>query len=133
MTATGDFHHARPGAALAHRLRRLGKQQVRIRAAQAQDRNVDRVVLRPQIDILLTVVIGGMEAIDGAVIGSIVLVMAEYHPPNALCAISSAVSGAPLLPALFHPDRWLLWLGILFVLIVKFLPEGMAGRPSESQ
>ena len=29
---------------------------------------------------------------------------------------------------LFHPDRWLLWLGVLFVLSVYFFPFGIVGR-----
>jgi len=33
----------------------------------------------------------------------------------------------PLLPALFHPDRWLLWLGLAFVLAVYFAPTGIVG------
>jgi len=32
------------------------------------------------------------------------------------------------LPALFSSDRWLLWLGILFVLSVYFFPAGIVGR-----
>ena len=28
---------------------------------------------------------------------------------------------------LFHPDRWLLWLGLMFVLVVYFAPAGLAG------
>ena len=80
------------------------------------------------IDILLMIVIGGMGTLYGAIIGSIVVVLAEYYLQNALDAMSGAISGTPLLSALFHPDRWLLWLGILFVLIVTFLPQGIVGR-----
>jgi branched-chain amino acid transport system permease protein len=38
-----------------------------------------------------------------------------------------ALAGVPILPALVHPDRWLLWLGTLFVLIVYFFPAGIVG------
>jgi hypothetical protein len=34
----------------------------------------------------------------------------------------------PLLPALLSPDRWLLWLGILFILSVYFFPTGIVGK-----
>ena len=34
----------------------------------------------------------------------------------------------PLLAALFSPDRWLLWLGVLFVLSVYYFPTGVVGR-----
>ena len=41
----------------------------------------------------------------------------------------------PLLPALFHPDRWLLWLGLAFVLAVYFAPLGIVGalKPAEGK
>lgn len=80
------------------------------------------------IDILLMVVIGGMGTLYGAVIGAIVVVLAEYYLQNALGAMSDSLSGVPVISALFHPDRWLLWLGIIFVLIVTFLPQGIVGR-----
>ncbi|MDR3421466.1 MAG: branched-chain amino acid ABC transporter permease [Xanthobacteraceae bacterium] len=80
------------------------------------------------IDILLMVVIGGMGSLYGAVVGSIVVVVAQYYLQNLLGMISGAFIGMPFLAALFHPDRWLLWLGILFVLIVTFLPQGIVGR-----
>jgi branched-chain amino acid transport system permease protein len=46
-----------------------------------------------------------------------------------MAALSQAAAGArlPLLPALFHPDRWLLWLGLAFVLAVYFAPLGIVG------
>jgi branched-chain amino acid transport system permease protein len=86
------------------------------------------VTLSLMIDILLMVVIGGMGSLYGAVIGSIVVVVAQYYLQNLLGMISGALVGTPFLAALFHPDRWLLWLGILFVLIVSFLPQGIVGR-----
>ena len=80
------------------------------------------------IDILLMVVIGGMGSLYGAVVGGIVVVLAQYYLQNVLSMISGELIGMPLMSGLFHPDRWLLWLGILFVLIVSFLPLGIVGQ-----
>jgi branched-chain amino acid transport system permease protein len=80
------------------------------------------------VDILLMVVIGGMGTLYGPALGAVVLVMAEYYLQPAMTAISGALAGWPVLPAIFHPDRWLLWLGVLFVLIVYFFPAGIVGR-----
>jgi len=38
------------------------------------------------------------------------------------------VEGAPVLAAVLTPDRWLLWLGVLFVLSVYYFPTGVVGR-----
>ncbi len=40
---------------------------------------------------------------------------------------AKATAALPLLPNLLHPDRWLLWLGVLFVLSVYFFPTGIVG------
>jgi branched-chain amino acid transport system permease protein len=80
------------------------------------------------LDILLMVVIGGMGTMYGALLGAIIVVMAEYYLQNLLGLLSRLCVDVPVLAALFQPDRWLLWLGILFVLIVKFFPEGIVGR-----
>jgi branched-chain amino acid transport system permease protein len=80
------------------------------------------------IDILLMIVIGGMGTLYGAVVGSILVVLAEYYLQNALNAMSGVTSSMPFLSAMLHPDRWLLWLGIIFVLIVTFVPQGIVGR-----
>ncbi len=80
------------------------------------------------VDILLMVVIGGMGTLYGSAIGAVVIVVAQYYLQSLLGGIEGAVSGVPVLSALFHPDRWLLWLGILFVLIVYFFPAGIVGR-----
>jgi branched-chain amino acid transport system permease protein len=80
------------------------------------------------VDILLMVVIGGMGTMYGAVIGATLFVIAQNYLQDAMKAISDASQGLPLLPALFHPDRWLLWLGVLFVLSVYYFPTGIVGR-----
>ena len=41
---------------------------------------------------------------------------------------SDGRSGVPVLSALLSPDRWLLWLGMLFVLSVYYFPTGVVGR-----
>ncbi|QPM88833.1 branched-chain amino acid ABC transporter permease [Pseudooceanicola algae] len=79
------------------------------------------------IDILLMVVIGGMGTMLGPVIGAVLLVVAQYYLRDLMGAAAEAVSALPLLPDLLNPDRWLLWLGILFILLVYFFPRGIAG------
>jgi branched-chain amino acid transport system permease protein len=80
------------------------------------------------IDILLMVVIGGMGTMYGAVIGATIFVVAQNYLQEAMKAFSGAMKGVPLLPDLFHPDRWLLWLGVLFVLSVYYFPHGIVGQ-----
>jgi branched-chain amino acid transport system permease protein len=80
------------------------------------------------IDILLMVVIGGMGTMYGAVIGATIFVVAQNYLQEAMKAFSESMKGVPLLPDLFHPDRWLLWLGVLFVLSVYYFPHGIVGQ-----
>jgi branched-chain amino acid transport system permease protein len=85
------------------------------------------------LNILLMVVIGGMGTLYGAVVGAILVVLAQYYLKSALAAVSDPLSGIPLVSALLAPDRWLLWLGIIFILIVTFLPQGIVGRLRRKQ
>ncbi|MDC8757180.1 branched-chain amino acid ABC transporter permease [Janthinobacterium fluminis] len=80
------------------------------------------------IDILLMVVIGGMGSMYGAALGAAVFVIAQNYLQDGMKLLSGALEGAPLLASLFHPDRWLLWLGVLFILSVYFFPSGIVGR-----
>jgi branched-chain amino acid transport system permease protein len=80
------------------------------------------------LDILLIVVIGGMGTIYGAVIGSVLFVLAQSYLQDLMRLGAAAVEGVPLLSQLVSPDRWLLWLGILFVLSVYHFPSGVVGR-----
>jgi branched-chain amino acid transport system permease protein len=80
------------------------------------------------IDLLLMVVIGGMGTIYGAVVGSVLLVLAQNYLQDLMKLASDAATGIPMLPNLLHPDRWLLWLGVLFVVCVYWFPTGIVGR-----
>jgi branched-chain amino acid transport system permease protein len=80
------------------------------------------------LDVLLIVVIGGMGTIYGAAIGSGLFVIAQSYLQDLLRLGSDAVAGLPWLAALLSPDRWLLWLGVLFVLSVYYFPTGVVGR-----
>ncbi len=79
------------------------------------------------VDILLMVVIGGMGTMYGAVIGAVLLVFAQNYLQDVLAVANKALAGVPLLANLFHPDRWLLWLGVAFILCVYFFPSGIVG------
>src|SRR4051812_1407449 len=80
------------------------------------------------LDVLLVVVIGGMGTIYGAAIGSGLFIVAQSYLQDLLKLGSDATSGLPWLSALLSPDRWLLWLGVLFVLSVYYFPTGIVGR-----
>lgn len=79
------------------------------------------------IDILLMVVIGGMGTMVGAVIGVVVMSLAQFYLKDLMEVGAAATADLPLLPDLLNPDRWLLWLGVLFILLVYFFPAGVAG------
>jgi branched-chain amino acid transport system permease protein len=44
-----------------------------------------------------------------------------------MAAAADATASLPILPRLLDPDRWPLWLGLLFILLVLFFPAGIAG------
>jgi branched-chain amino acid transport system permease protein len=82
------------------------------------------------MDILLMVVIGGMGTLYGAVIGSTLFILAQNYLQGIMKMGSNSLAeaGIPILPDLIHPDRWLLWFGVLFILSVYFFPTGIVGR-----
>jgi len=84
------------------------------------------------LDVLLMVVIGGMGTMYGAVIGAALFILAQSYLQDVMRIGSTALSGLPfvgeILGALFSPDRWLLWLGVLFILSVYYFPAGVVGR-----
>ncbi len=83
------------------------------------------------LDVLLIVVIGGMGTMYGAVVGTVLFVFAQNYLQDGLRWIggdAGVLAGVPLLGALVSPDRWLLWLGLGFVLCVYYFPSGVVGR-----
>jgi branched-chain amino acid transport system permease protein len=80
------------------------------------------------VDVLLMVVIGGMGTVYGAAIGAALFLVAQSYLQDLLRLGSEAAAGWPWLASLLSPDRWLLWLGLLFVLSVYYFPAGVVGR-----
>jgi branched-chain amino acid transport system permease protein len=62
------------------------------------------------------------------VVGAVLFVIAQSYLQDLLRIGSEAASGIGWLAALLSPDRWLLWLGVLFVLSVYYFPTGIVGR-----
>jgi len=80
------------------------------------------------LDVLLIVVIGGMGTVYGAVVGSVLFVIAQSYLQDLMKLGANAIGDVPVIAPLISPDRWLLWLGILFVLSVYYFPSGVVGR-----
>ena len=79
-------------------------------------------------DILLIVVIGGMGRMYGAVIGTVLFVLAQNYLQAGMGQASQALSALPWLAKALHPDRWMLWMGMLFILCVYYFPTGIVGK-----
>jgi len=80
------------------------------------------------LDVLLIVVIGGMGTLYGAILGSVIFLFAQSYLQDLLKLASDALTGVPIAAQLLSADRWLLWLGVLFVLSVYHFPSGIVGR-----
>ena len=79
-------------------------------------------------DILLIVVIGGMGRMYGAVIGAALFVIAQNYLQAGMEHAAKALSELPWLARALHPDRWMLWMGLLFIACVHYFPSGIVGR-----
>ncbi|SED02766.1 amino acid/amide ABC transporter membrane protein 2, HAAT family [Rhizobiales bacterium GAS188] len=78
-------------------------------------------------DVLLMVVVGGMGTMYGAVIGVTVFTLMQNYLQDLMKMVSTTQLPVPLLSDLLSPDRWLFWLGVLFVASVYFFPSGIVG------
>ena len=80
------------------------------------------------VDILLINVIGGMGTLYGAVVGATLFILAQNYLKALMGQASAALADIPFLAAAVHPDRWMLWLGVLFIFCVYFFPIGIVGK-----
>ncbi|HEV8313523.1 MAG TPA: branched-chain amino acid ABC transporter permease [Burkholderiaceae bacterium] len=80
------------------------------------------------LDVLLIVVIGGMGTLYGSIVGSVIFLFAQSYLQDLLKLAGDALGGVPIASQLLSADRWLLWLGVLFVLSVYHFPSGIVGR-----
>jgi branched-chain amino acid transport system permease protein len=87
--------------------------------------------LNVMVNILLMVVIGGMGTLYGAAVGAALFVVTQTYLQDLMRFASHAVTAVPLLSRLLDPERWLLWLGLLFILCVYYFPQGIVGRLRE--
>lgn len=79
------------------------------------------------LDILLMLVIGGIGSLYGAILGAGVLVLGQAYLQDLMRVASDSTQAWPLLSALLHPDRWLLWMGLFFIAFVYVFPRGIVG------
>jgi len=81
------------------------------------------------LNVLLMAVVGGLGTIYGAAVGVTIFVFAQNYLQLALAAVNASALklGGEWLARLFHPDRWLLWFGVVFILCVYFFPNGVVG------
>ena len=77
------------------------------------------------VNILLMVLIGGMGTLYGSIIGASFLIITENWLPGLLKSLASLVPENAVVQIL--ADRWQLYFGILFVLVVLFFPKGVLG------
>lgn len=80
------------------------------------------------IDILVMLVIGGMGTMWGAILGAGIFMLAQNYLREVLGAASAITADIPFVTSILHPDRWLFWLGLLFILSVYFFPTGIVGK-----
>ena len=82
------------------------------------------------LDVLLMVIIGGIGTLDGGVVGAALLLTARTLLPNLRGLGGALFAGSEILQRL--SERWLLYFGILFMLVVFFFPRGVLGTLREA-
>jgi len=83
--------------------------------------------LNIMIDILLMVVIGGMGTLVGAIIGATLLGLAQFYLKDLMEVAAGSFAHDSVMNHVLSPERWLLWLGLIFILLVYFFPAGIVG------
>ena len=63
----------------------------------------------------------------GVQVNVLIFIVAQNYLQDLLALGNKAAASLPPFAAVLSPDRWLLWLGLLFVLSVYFFPTGIVG------
>jgi branched-chain amino acid transport system permease protein len=82
------------------------------------------------LDVLLMVIIGGLGTLYGGIVGAAVLLTARTLLPDLRALGAALAPGSEVLQRL--ADRWLLYFGVLFILVVFFFPKGVLGTLREA-
>jgi branched-chain amino acid transport system permease protein len=92
--------------------------------------NPESVMATPvMLNILLMVIIGGLGTMYGSMIGAAFLQVAEAWLPELQNVAQAVLPDVQIIQRL--AERWILYFGILFVLIVFFFPKGVVGTARE--
>lgn len=87
-------------------------------------------VLTIMLDVLLMVIIGGMGTLYGGIIGAAFLKITQTFLPDLQDLAKHLFPSAQFLHGVL--ERWLLLLGILFIVVVIFFPKGVIGSIQEA-
>lgn len=79
------------------------------------------------LDILMIVIIGGIGTLYGSVLGATAFLVAQGYLQDLLKSAGGVLDPIPIIGQILSPDRWMLWLGLLFILTVYYLPMGIVG------
>ena len=83
------------------------------------------------LDVMLMVIIGGLGTLYGGIVGATVLLTARTLLPDLRALGAALAPGSEILQRL--ADRWLLYFGVLFILVVFFFPKGVLGTLREAR
>jgi branched-chain amino acid transport system permease protein len=88
--------------------------------------NPESVMATPiMLNILLMVIIGGLGTLYGSMIGAAFLQVAETWLPELQNVAQALLPDVEIVQRM--AERWILYFGILFVLVVFFFPKGVVG------
>ncbi|GAB6064477.1 branched-chain amino acid ABC transporter permease [Deferrisoma palaeochoriense] len=77
------------------------------------------------LNILFMVIIGGLGTLYGGIVGAAFIMVAETWLPELQTAASTLLPGVEIAQRL--AERWVLYFGILFMLVVFLFPKGIMG------
>jgi len=86
-------------------------------------------VMAIMLNVLLMVIIGGMGTLYGGIVGAAFLLITQTFLPDLQKLAMDFFPQATLLHNIL--ERWLLLLGVLFILVVIFFPKGVIGSVNE--